>query len=151
METLRLNSGCLDLVRANLREETDSGTIESSLTTVTTRQVLQLPERLFFISMVRGLSRQEWNPSFFFNILMHRPRVVRLLFMFFASSAFSSVVPDFTILSEPARSTKRNFEHDIMPPFDLVRFRVMMLCERLDRLFRLCDLAERVTSIISIT
>ncbi len=93
----------------NRNELVVSDTISMDSATVTISEVLQLPDKHSFISIVRALSRNGMKPDPpFLSLLIQRPRALKLVFMFFASSSLIAYTSVFFILSLPAKSTNMN-------------------------------------------
>ena len=70
----------------NLMEEIDSCIISGDSLIATTKVVLQLPVKEFFMSMVKADSRKGTMVCFFFKARMTLPNVVSDVLMFLASS-----------------------------------------------------------------
>ena len=142
----------LPQLRPNFRLDIVSFIIDYLPETATTSAVLVLPVNDSFRSMVRAESRNGMYPVCFWLIIATiRPNAEREVLIFLASSALKSselITPVFVILSLPARSAKMNFDDVILPLDFFLSFSVMTQCERLDRSFKLWDLAVRVASIV---
>ena len=136
----------------NLMEEMDSLIISGDSLIATTRVVLQLPVKAFFMSMVRADSRKGTWASFLLKERITRPSVVRDIFIFLASSTGLSIdttspACDFLILSEPAKSQNENLEVTSLPPCLFYRVKVTIQWDLELLSFNLWLLAVLVTSI----
>jgi len=102
----------LPQLNPNRSEEIDSAIIDGSSAIVQIMHVLQLPLSESLRSIVKDDSLKGGCVLLFLDLMarMHLPRVVRLWFIFLASSALILVAPLLLIRSEPARSTKRNLD-----------------------------------------